>query len=45
MFLIKGNLPVAAYQKYVKTLEEFKDAGLWANDLDIGNFNLNQKKS
>ena len=41
MFLIRGNLPMAAYTKYVKTLEEFKGAGLYANDLDTGPLVLN----
>ena len=45
MFMIKGSLPPQFYTKYLKTLEDYKDAGLWANDLDIGNFALNAKKS
>ena len=44
MFMIKGSLANSHYTKYLKTLEELKDAGLWANDLDVGNTNLNQKK-
>ena len=45
MFMIKGSLPPTSYTKYLKTLEELKDAGLWANDLDVGSFALNAKKS
>ena len=45
MFMIKGSLPATSYAKYLKTLAEYADAGLWANDLDVGNVNLNQKKT
>ena len=44
MFLIRGNLPYSFYTKYLACLEEFKGAGLFANDLDIGTLNLNSKK-
>jgi len=36
MFLIRGNLSYAAYTKYLNTLEEYKTAGLFANDIDTG---------
>ena len=44
--MIKGSLTTGAYTRYIKTLDEYKEAGsvLWANDLDVGNVNLNQKK-
>ena len=45
MFMIRGNLTLSAYNKYVKSLEEYKGMGLFANDLDTGNLNLNAKKS
>ena len=44
-FMMKGNLPTSHYTKYLKLLEEYKGAGLWANDLDTGSFSLNQKKN
>ena len=44
MFLIRGSLPYSTYQKHLKTVEEFKGAGLYANDLDTGSFALNQKR-
>lgn len=45
LFMIAKNLPPTALAKYYKTLEEFEGAGLYANDLDTGVLNLNQKKS
>ena len=36
MFLIRGNLSYAAFTKYLGTLEEYKGAGLFANDLETG---------
>ena len=45
MFLIRGNLPFSQYTKYLTTLEEYKGAGLFANDLDTGSMNLNSKRS
>ena len=46
MFLIRGNLPYSYYKKYVDNLLEFKGAGLYANDIDRGNFtNLNAKRN
>lgn len=45
MFLIRGNLPYTHYTKYLTMLEEYKGAGLFANDLDTGSMNLNSKRS
>ena len=45
MFLIRGNLPYSQYTKYLTTLEEYKGAGLFANDLDTGSLNLNAKRT
>ena len=45
LFLIAGNLSLSAYTKYVNNLEEYRSLGLYANDLDIGNLNLNIKRS
>lgn len=45
MFVIAGNLSHAAFKRHLKVQAEFIGAGLWANDLDIGSFDLNQKKS
>ena len=45
LFLIKGNLNILIYQKHVKTIQEFKEAGLYANDLDTGSFALNAKRA
>ena len=45
MFLIRGNLPYSQYTKYLTALEEYKGAGLYANDLDTGAMNLNAKRS
>jgi len=42
--LIKGNLGPSAYTKHIKMIEELEGAGFYANDLDIGSFNLNDKK-
>jgi len=44
MFLICGNCP-GALKKHIETMEEFKGAGLFANDLDTGVLSLNQKRS
>ena len=45
LFMIRGNLPASTYTKHLKTVEEFKESGLYANDLDTGSFALNQKRS
>lgn len=45
LFLISGNLSHSTYTKYVASLAEYKGMGLFANDLDTGNLNLNVKRS
>lgn len=45
MFLIQGNLSYSFYTKYLGTLEEYKNSGLYANDIDAGMLNLNAKRS
>ena len=45
MFFIRGNLPYFAFTKYLKTLEEMKVSGLYANDINHGNLKLNAPRS
>ena len=46
LFMVKGNLPNSHYAKMIKSWEDLQDAGIYANDLETGNFNvLNAKRS
>ena len=45
MFFIRGNLVYSAYTKYLKTFEESKDSGIFANDIEFGSLKLNAPRS
>ena len=45
MFLCKGNLPPYHFTKLLKSWEELREAGVYANDLDTGSFALNGKRT
>ena len=45
MFFIRGNLVYSAYAKYLSKLEESKDSGIFANDIDVGSLKLNAPRS
>ena len=36
LILCKANLPPKMFEKYLKELQEYKDEGLYANDIDAG---------
>ena len=45
LFLIKGNLGPSMYEKHLKLRKAYQEAGFYANNIEVGNINLNSKKS